>query len=126
VAERMLKECGEFFPYGGFMAPDGTITHVSPTTGEERPRGEDLVNIMTRDFRERSAGGHLRVAAMVSNVTVRHPGRREKVDAVEVRIDHVSGYRVHVFFPYQLGLGTGTLLDKPFATEGTAFAFGAA
>ena len=41
LAERMLTEHGEFYPFGGYMKPDGAIVHVGapiPTRIDRSPK----------------------------------------------------------------------------------------
>ena len=44
----------------------------------------------------------VKAAAIVLNVRVLVPGRSEKGDASEVKIDHRDGYSVHVFLSVRL------------------------
>ncbi|QDF75530.1 MULTISPECIES: hypothetical protein [Shewanella] len=37
LAEKLLTEHGEFFPYGGAMTPDGKIVSVAAYDGDEHP-----------------------------------------------------------------------------------------
>ncbi len=121
LAKRLLAEHGEFWPFGGIVERDGEVAHVSATSDDERGAPGELVQVLEDGFRERA--GTLRAAAIVVNVTAADPATRQKVDAIEVRLDHVDGYSVSVLFPYALGEGK-LELRAPFATEGERFAFG--
>src|SRR5437588_831558 len=47
-AEKMLREHGEFHPFGGAMKPDGDIVHHGAYTGQELPKGQELVDLLDR------------------------------------------------------------------------------
>jgi hypothetical protein len=44
-AEKMLREHGEFYPYGGAMLPDGSMTMLGATDGNEHPKSKDLYDL---------------------------------------------------------------------------------
>ena len=53
VAKEMLLEHGEFYPYGGYINPDGDVVHIGakdPLT--DRPRSQDLIAILHTSFRD--------------------------------------------------------------------------
>src|SRR5438309_3725635 len=45
-AERMLKEYGEFFPFGGAMRPSGEIVSVGGKTDQERPPSAEVIKLL--------------------------------------------------------------------------------
>jgi len=51
-AEKMLREHGGFFPYGGAMMPDGSMQHFGATDGTEHPKPKDLFDLLVAKFRE--------------------------------------------------------------------------
>ena len=74
LAKGMLLEYGEFFPYGGYMKPDGEIVHVgakNPAT--DRPKSKDLIDILQNSFRERASRQQCKAVAIVYDVTVPLP-----------------------------------------------------
>jgi hypothetical protein len=119
-AEKMLREYGEFHPFGGTMGTDDTITHVGASTGEEFPSGQELVRVLKQGFVERRAAGEIKAAAIIANVSVTPPDQDNPVDAIAVRLHHIDGYTVNVFFPYTLSrkkLSVG----EPYTLPGTPF-----
>ena len=71
VAKKMLAEHGEFFPYGGYVKPDGEIVHVSakdPTT--DRPKSKDLITILQNSFQELVRNKQCKAIAIVYDVVV--------------------------------------------------------
>src|SRR5437867_8720804 len=53
-AEKMLQQHREFFPFGGRMAPDGTITHEGAHSGTEHPPSQELIDLL-RQAHQRDA-----------------------------------------------------------------------
>lgn len=103
VAERMLKKYGEFYPYGVFMGPDGSITHVGAADLDtDRPKSGDLIFILKNLVREMAAKGECKAAGVAFDVLVSLPTSGGKVDAIQLNIEHADGYSAEVFFPYRL------------------------
>ncbi len=120
-ARRMLGEHGEFWPFGGTLGPDGSITHVGAQTELMRDASPgELAELLEGAFRSDAAQGKIRAAAIVLDVTVRSRG---DAAAILVRIDHADGFAASVYFPYAIADGEVTT-GPPFATEGEPFAFG--
>lgn len=125
VAKQMLKQHGEFYPYGGYTKQDGTIVHVGAKDGEtDRPKSEDLIHILQNAFRELATCNEIRAAALVFNVSVNLPKSARKSDAIHVYIDHVEGYSVEVFFSYQI-VNSNDVYGETFAQAGKPNIFGA-
>ena len=118
VAERMLREHGEFFPYGALMRPDGQIVSVSSTTGEERPASTALISILRDGYRREAVDGKILACAVVYDVRVATIAAPQMRDAVAFAIDHRDGYSVEVFFPYALHKSGELVFEPPFAKKG--------
>ena len=124
VAERMLREYGEFYPYGGYMKPGGEIVHVGakdPAT--DRPKSKDLIAILQNSFQELVRNGQCKAVAMVYDVRVTLPQSNRKSDAIQVCVDHAGNYSAEVFFPYQIA-NHEVILGEVFAQEGKRQFFG--
>jgi hypothetical protein len=120
-AKLMLRDHGEFWPFGGVLGTDGSITHTGANTGlMQDATPSEIAGLLEEAFRSDAAQGKIRAAAILLNVTVRSRGN---VDAILVRLDHADGYAVSVYFPYAIAGGEVTT-SEPFATEGDRFAFG--
>jgi hypothetical protein len=116
-AEKMLREHGEFHPYGGAMKPSGEIVAVGGDTGEELPKSTDLIGLLADGLRHSATKGEYIATAIAYDVRVAPPGQSEKTDAVCIALDHRDAYSVRVFVPYTLAHG-GVSLKEPFASEG--------
>jgi hypothetical protein len=122
-AKRMLREFGEFHPFGGLLGSDGTSAHVGATTDRDYGPASELIGLLEREFHDRASAGMIRAAAIVTNRGLGPSATDEMKDAIEVRIDHVDGFSANVYVPYALN-GGQLRVGRPFATRGTAFAFG--
>ena len=117
-AKTMLKQYGEFYPYGGYMRLDGTIVDVGAEDSEtDRPQSRDLIHVLRSDFRELARNRQCKAAAVVFDVAVKVPNSDRKSDAIQICVDHEDGYSVEVFFPYQI-VNNEVVYGSTFAQEG--------
>jgi len=124
LAERMLKQYGEFYPYGGYMTLDGEIVDVGAKHPEtDHPRSKDLIQILQSSFRNMARANKCKAVAIVFDVAVNLPNSSRKSDAIQVRIEHVDGYSAEVFFPYHL-INNEIVYNATFAQEGQHDIFG--
>lgn len=105
VAERMLKQYGEFYPYGGCMRLDGSITHIGATDADtDHPKSRDVIFVLKDSLREMANRRECKAVAMVFDVSTTLPNGG-KSDAIQVNIEHADGCSVEVFLPYRLADG---------------------
>jgi len=116
-AEQMLRDHGEFLPFGAQMLPDGEIVSVGVDDGEDHSRSQNLIDALQVAFKAGAADGELVATALVYDVRVVPPGAREKTDAIALNLDHRENYSVTVFFPYALSEGEPEIGDA-FASGG--------
>jgi hypothetical protein len=103
LAEKMLREYGEFHPYGGYLKPDGEVVHVgAQDTDTDYPKARDLIYVLRSSFQGLARADQCKAVAMVFYVTVTLPESDQKSDAIQVCVEHVEGYAAEVFFPYQI------------------------
>lgn len=88
VAERMLKEHGEFYPYGGCMMLDGSIMHIGASDSDtDYPKSRDLLFVLKDSFREMASRRECKAVALVFNVSITLPNADEKSDAIQLDPD---------------------------------------
>lgn len=125
LAERMLRQHGEFYPYGGYMKPDGEVVHVGAKDEDtNHPKSMDLLYVLRESFAKMVETGECKATAIVFDVGVNLPGTQEKSDAIQVCLDHADGYSAEVFFPYEIGDGGQVVYGETFAQEGRHEVFG--
>jgi hypothetical protein len=117
-AEQMLQGHREFFPFGGSMALDGTITHEGAYNGTEQPPSQELIDLLRQAHQRDATAQTLRACATIYDIRTVPPGRTEKQDAIAAAIDHVSGYSAVVIFPYSFDAAEKLRVEPPFAVEG--------
>lgn len=122
-AEDMLVKHGEFFPFGGTMAPDGVISQVAASQEEGNPSSADVVERLRDRFRDGAAKGEIKATGIAYDMLITPPGAQNKQDAVALALDHRDGYSVVVVFPYRLSPVDGLVVDDPFAVAGDGAIF---
>ena len=124
LAETMLRQYGEFYPYGGYMKPDGTIVDVGAEDRDaEHPKSKDLIYVLQRSFQEMARAAKCKAVAIFFDVVVNSPNSGIKSNAIQVCLDHEDGYSAEVFFPYRLA-NNEILYDEAFAQQGEEAIFG--
>jgi hypothetical protein len=123
-AEKMLKEYGEFYPYGGYMKPSGEIVDVGADVPDtEHPKSKDLIHVLRSSFQEMARAKQCKAVAIVFEVAVELPCSHQKSDAIQVCVEHVNGYSAEVFFPYQI-VKKKIIYGDTFAQQGRHVIFG--
>ena len=117
-AEKMLREHGEFFPFGGRMNRDGEIVWEGASNGQDRPISQDLISLLRNGHRDVADRGLIRASAIVYDVRIVPPGCSSKQDAIAVELDHEYGYSAIVYFPYRLDSAAALHVEPPFAHKG--------
>jgi hypothetical protein len=117
-AEKMLREHGEFYPYGGYIDDEGKIVAVGGDDPEtDFPKSSDLICVLKNSFREMVSVSKCRAIAIVFNVRVKLPASNMESDAIQVCVDHIANYSAQVFFPYRISQGE-VVYGETFAQEG--------
>jgi hypothetical protein len=122
LAERMLREHGEFYPYGLTLDMTGKVAHLGATDGTERPASAPLIKLLTAQFEDGAKAGKYRATALVYDVRVLDPSKGAKSDAIAVALDHRESYSVVVFVPYTIQAGKYRP-GKIFAQKGEGHVF---
>jgi hypothetical protein len=121
-AEQMLKQHGEFFPYGAALNSKGSIVSVAAYEGEERPRSTEVIRLLKQAFVRGASSGEYKATALVYDVKVTLPSSSEKSDAISVSLNHRDSYSIIIVIPYVLKNGQLTL-GEVFAQKGEADVF---
>ena len=104
LAEKLLTEHGEFFPYGGAMTPEGKIVSVAAYDGDEQPPSAEVIDMLQKAFQTAAKNKEYKATALVYDVRVQLPNG-EPSDAIAIALDHESGYSVVVLLPYAINGG---------------------
>jgi hypothetical protein len=124
VAERMLGQYGEFYPFGGYLNLEGAVVHVGASDSDtDRPKSKDLIYILRNSFQEMARAKRCRAVVVVFDVAVVPPKSDSKCDAIQACVEHSDGYSAEVFFPYQL-IDNEIIYGETFAQQGKHEIFG--
>jgi hypothetical protein len=122
-AERMLAEYGEFYPFGSSITSDGQHISVGAKASSDHPKSQELIDMMTNEFRSQASKAKIRAAGICFDVRVVPPGQVDKTDAIQLALERKGGDAVNVFVPYaQLPDGEFTY-GELFACERTPTLF---
>jgi len=118
LAEKMLRQYGEFYPYGGYLKLDGTVVDLGAKDPDiDRPRSKDMIYLLRSSLREIASTSQCKAAAIVFDVAVTLPESDRKSDAIQVCVEHADGYSAEVFFPYHL-VNREVVYGESFAQQG--------
>jgi hypothetical protein len=121
-AEKMLREHGEFYPYGYEMKPAGAIKLVAGYTGTDHPKSQLIIDLLVEGFKQDAVAKRIKATALVYDMLVVPPGASVKSNAIAVALDHRDNYSVIVIFPYVLDHGNLTV-GAPFVEKGESRVF---
>jgi len=100
-AEQMLKQHGEFFPFGAAINPAGEVTAHATYDGTETPPSEEVIALLVRGFQAGAREGKIRAAGICYDGRIIQDGK--KVDAVILALEHSSGNATKTCVPYKKG-----------------------
>ncbi len=105
VAQQHLKEQGIFAPLAGWLEPAGAEKVEQADSARIHDPVREMLARLTDALRQRVASGQARAAATASSVHFGKRGSEDWRDAVELHIEHESGYCVDIFLPYRVRKG---------------------
>jgi hypothetical protein len=100
-AELMLRDAGEFYPFGATTALDGQVRAVGGSDGTERPDARELFAMLGESFAVEAGAGSILGAALAANVDIPADYEAPYPDAVRVHLE-ASGFSRQVYVPYKL------------------------
>jgi hypothetical protein len=122
LAEKMLTEHREFYPYGATMGRDGQINYAGADNGTVRPKSADLIELLKTGYIAGARSGQYEATALVMDTLFTADATTGKTDAIAVALDHRDGYSVMVIYPYRFEAGR-LVIEAPIAQQGAAEIF---
>lgn len=119
----MLREQGEFFPFGAGMKSDGELTSLGADAGKERPSSKELIALLHSYLVQQASDNEIKASGICMDVRVQPPGSDDKSDAICVELEHRDGEAVHVFLPYVVNSAGDVSYGEIFATPGEQVVF---
>lgn len=124
LAQKMLADYAEFYPYGGYMKLDGSIVDLGVDDPEtDHPKSKDLIFLLRQSLQELAEKNNCKAVAVVFDVRITLPDSSSKSDAIQICLEHREGYSAEVFFPYQV-LDNKVMYGETFAQAGSNDIFG--
>ena len=100
-AQVMLKDSGEFYPFGASLSLDGKVAAVGGDDGNERPNPQDIYQLLARGFVSEASGGRVSGVALAANVDVPEQYKSPSKDALRVHLESV-GFARYIYVPYEI------------------------
>ena len=119
----LLEKNKEFFPFGATIAGDGKTAIANGWTGKEQPPSSEVIAVLKAAFKDGARKRELRATALVVDVRVIPPGKKEKQDAIQLDLDK-EGDSKRVFYPYSFSKKGELQLEDPFVVLGNSEIFG--
>ena len=115
-AHKMLKEHGEFYPFGHSLDLAGKIAAYGVDTGNEHPSSQQIIDALSSAYKQKGEAREVRAVAICFDVRAVPPKQQDKTDAICVSLEHEGGETMDVFEPYQKKwfgrIGYGELFAK--------------
>ena len=121
-AERMLREHGEFLPFGAATTSYGEVISVGALDESDQRNSQELIEILKNAMRASAAAGEYKATAIFYDARVSLPNSGESSDAIAVALDHRDDYSVVIFFPYQID-DEQIIFGNAFAQRGQSDVF---
>ena len=100
VGRMTLAKEGRFHPFAFFVTADGRVQRVTPKSDVALPAPDEALALLQAAFRQRAEAGECRAFAVVADVVIALPGGGQS-DALQVGVEHRSGYCRNFFHPYE-------------------------
>lgn len=100
-ALKQIEDSGELYPFAGMMMTDGQFKGaVAKPEDVERPTSEQVIGKLVAGLREEAAAKRVRATCIVAGGRMAPREGEALMDAIQGRIEHVSGVAVEVYVPY--------------------------
>jgi hypothetical protein len=121
-AETMLRESGEFYPFGAVLSPEGAVVAVGGDDGNQHPEPQEIYRLLTEAFVSEAKSGKIFGAALAANVNVPEQYESPSRDALRARLE-TEGFARFFYIPYEitesgpLNKKSALILHEPFSVE---------
>ena len=97
----MLKDAGEFYPFGATLNSDGNVAAVAGFDGEDYPAPQDIYRLLADSFVSSAANGSITAAALAINVNIPSEYNPPSRDGIRVLIES-EGFARLIYVPYTI------------------------
>ncbi|HJR75237.1 MAG TPA: hypothetical protein VJ806_16555 [Luteimonas sp.] len=121
-AKKMLAEHGEFHPFGGYLKSSAQMVNVGVKPSSSNESAQNKVGVLIGEFKRLT--NEAIAFGIVTDVKLpRDDG--SKGDAVQIFLEHKSGYCADVFFRYELTANRHVEITDTIAQRGDPLFFAA-
>ena len=114
--QKMLLKHQDFMPYGGVLDSTGKVLAISVVGERELIEPVEVISRYNQHFKERAGNEGWRATGVFYDSLVVVPTNSHQTDAIAANLNHVSGYSVIVYFPYEKK-ETGVEFGEVFAKQ---------
>jgi len=100
IAQSLLRNQGDFHPFGATMDSDGRIQWIAADSGAEFPEAQTLIEMMTELIKKKACALEIRSAAICYDCLTVPPGDNVKTDVIGFNLERYSGESISIFVPY--------------------------
>jgi len=116
VADKMLSEHGEFYPYGAVLEKSGDIRQIAASDGTETPPSKPMIEHLVNRIRKLAKMGDILASGIVYDAKILLPDSEVKSDAIVIELEHISNYSVKVMAAYSKS-SDGKINYKPMISS---------
>lgn len=120
---RALQSGAQFYPFAFVMRHDGAIQRLAPSEMPRFPTQEELLETLVAGLAEEEVHRKYKAVAIVVDVVIAMPGGRES-EAIQLGLEHESGFCRNVFYPYTLSEEGRLKFEKPLSGKRRSRIFG--
>ncbi|MCC9605765.1 hypothetical protein LOC68_21300 [Blastopirellula sp. JC732] len=99
-AQQQLEKHDGFLPFGASIKSNGSLALGAGYVDEDGGDPNVILDFVFRGLRKQAMAGEIRSGGYCMDVRVVLPGKTEKVDAIQVCVEHAEGHSIEVFIPY--------------------------
>lgn len=98
----LIKQEGEFFPFGAAVNNEGELSSVGSYDGDERPASEKVIDDLRHYFEVEFSKNVIRGYSIAYDCLAQRNPESEKSDAVAIECYPVDDQRVTYYYPYKV------------------------
>ena len=122
-AQIMLRDEGDFYPFGAGMSPEGDMLAANTETASETPAPHEVIASLHTVLSRQAARGEIDTAGICMDVDIRPPDSEESTAAICVELEHRDGEALEVYLPYSLDEKGTVTYGEMFALPGEQVIF---
>lgn len=117
LAEQMLKELGDFYPFGATLSTDGVVSLTPMNLQGSYRDTKDIMNDLIKTHSALAKEGYIKASGIAWNGKTQNADGKDS-DAIILSLEHKDGYAVLIGQPYKRKLFKRLVLSPIFSVEG--------